>query len=363
MPTPYLGQLRANEIYSVLFNQIIGQEVFSDNIADGYKSLVERARSDGGLHGDTKLYYDTDALKSIPWTGDNEAANLLAIHRAPDPETQAIVLDIFRMIPLTVDYYLSKRAWIGEGAFSSFTAVLLSWLGETKKIYDETTYNVFLGTHVTSVGQQALTVALDASNAPVDTADEEANARIRGQKLAQFVANLFSKMKRPSRDYNDYGFIRSYKASDLIVVWNAKYVNEIAKVDLPSIFHSEEVAKGLFKEENILPEEYFGAVNSSATAGDGSTVRSLIEQEIGTNHYFAGDLIKVGDTAPAGTSYTQSGKIICKVIQKLPAFMSSFSVQTTFFNPRSLTETHFAIWGHNSLEHFAGKPFITIEEA
>ena len=361
MPS-FSGQLRANEIFGVLYNQIIGQEVFADLVIGGYGSLVERAKIDGGLHGDTKLYYDTDALKSYPWTGDNEAANLLAINRPDDPETQAIVLDIFRQIPVTIDYYLTKRAWVDEGAFSAFTSVILSWLGNTKKIYDETTYNVFIGTHYTSVGLQTQSVSLAPVNTPATTADEEAAARIEGQKIAEFIANLFSKIKRPSRDYNDYEFVRSYKASDLTVIWNALYVNKMMKVDLPSIFHSEEVMKDLFKEENILPEEYFGTVNSAATAGDGSSVRSLIEQEIGSNHYFAGDLIDVGDTAPAGTSYTQSDEPICKIVQKLPPYMSSFQVSTTFFNARSLTENHYLTWGHNTLEHFAGKPFISVNK-
>lgn len=362
MPS-FTGQLRANEIFATDFNMIISQEVNAKNIADGYGSLVERARVDGGLLGDTKLYYETDALQSYPWTGDNEAANLLNIHRPADPACQAIVIDIFRQIPVTVDSYLTKRMWVNEGSFAQFNGVMLGWLSVTKKVYDETTYNVFLGTNVTSIGQQSLVASIDATNSPSDTADEESAARIRGQKLAEYLANLFFKLRRPSRDYNDLAFLRSYAASDLTIIWNAKYVNEVKNIDLPTVFHDEKVSRDLFKDENILPEEYFGGVNSSATAGDGSTVRSLVEQVIGTHHYFAGDLIEVGDTAPAGTSYTQSGKIICKVVAELPVFMSGFVVGTSFFNARSLTENHYLTWSHNSLEHFVGKPFITIEEA
>ena len=47
----FLGQLRANEIFASLFNQILSQEIESSNIRAGYGSLVERARVDGGLHG------------------------------------------------------------------------------------------------------------------------------------------------------------------------------------------------------------------------------------------------------------------------------------------------------------------------
>ena len=362
MPIPFSGQLRANEIFASLFNMIISIDVNADNIADGYGSLVDRARVDGGLYGDTKLYVETDVLKTVPWLGDAEAANLLSVDRPPLPAEQAIILDQFRQVRVTVDEYLSKRAWTEEGSFAKFNSVVLGWLQVTKRVHDETIYNVFIGTHSTSVGKQVLTVNLAPVNAAATTGDEEAEARIRGQKIAQYVANLMVDMKSPTRDYNDLAFLRSYKASELIIIWNSDYVNEIEKIDLPTVFHDEKVRENLFKEENILPAKYFGSVNSAATAGDGSTVRSHIEQEIGSNHYFAGDLIAVGDTAPAGSSYTVDPKVICKVVSKLPPYMSAFSVGTSFFNARALLTNHYLTFGKNTLEHLAGRPFITISE-
>ena len=56
------GTLRSNEIFTALYNMIISQEVFADNIKGS--DLVDQARVDGGLYGDTKLYYSTDALAS-----------------------------------------------------------------------------------------------------------------------------------------------------------------------------------------------------------------------------------------------------------------------------------------------------------
>lgn len=364
MPYPYSGQLRANEIFASLWNMIISIEVNADNIADGYGSLVERARVDGGLLGDTKLYVETDALRSYPWTGDNEAANLLSVHRPPAPAEQAIVLDQFRQIRVTVDEYLSKRAFTEEGAFSKFNGVVLGWLQVTRQIYDETTYNTFIGTHVSLGVKQQISISLATGGTDTTSADLEAKNRFRGQKIAEELANLFVSMRKPSRDYNDLEFLRSYKRSDLTVIWNSHYVNEVAKIDLPSIFHDEKVSEDLFKEENILPAEYFGTINAAATAGAADeSVRALVEMDIGNNHYFAGDPILVGDTALAGQSYTVDSKIICKVVSKLPPYMSSFQVGTSFFNARALLTNHYLTFGRNTLEHLVGCPFITISEA
>ena len=156
--------LTANEIYETLANMIISQEVFADNIGK-HQTLVDKARVDGGLFGDTKLYYATDVLKSHAWLDDAEAENLLKTERAADPAVQAIKLDQFRQIRLTLDNYLSKRAFATEGAFAQFNSVMLGWMRETKRVYEGTLYNVYVGTTESSVGSQMQTVHLESASA------------------------------------------------------------------------------------------------------------------------------------------------------------------------------------------------------
>ena len=202
--------LTANEIYETLANMIISQEVFADNLGE-HQSLVDKARVDGGLYGDTKLYYATDVLESHDWLNDAEAANLLALDRPADPEVQAIKLDVFRQIRLTLDNYLTKRAWMNEGAFSSFNGVMLGWMRETKRVYDGTLYNVFIGTSSSSVGKQAQTIALPAGGS--ESADKQ-----RAMLIARGIADLFADMSDYNRDFNDYGFFRSYSKDQIKVV-------------------------------------------------------------------------------------------------------------------------------------------------
>ena len=352
----FTGQLKSNEIFSALYNMIISQQVFADNIKGTVATLVDAAKVDGSLYGDTKLYYATDALKSAPWGNDAEATNLLALHRPKAPDVQAITLDVFRQISLTVDNYLSKRAFSTEGAFSEFNSVMQGWIADTKKIYDSTTYNAFMGTAASAVGKQARTINITA--AVGSTTGEEKN-RLEAEAIAENLANLMVEMSDVSRDFNDYGNLRSYSLGDVKVIWNSKFVNKIKKIDLPTIFHKDGLIDKF--EQYTLPERYFGAVNTGTKQGDGTTVRSLIEQDIGKNHYFAGDLIKSTDTAPAGTSYTVDGTIICKVVTKLPPYMSAFEVGTSFFNPKSLTENHYLTFGRNTLEYLKNYPMITIK--
>lgn len=360
----YNGQLNTNQILKGIFNMIISQYTFADNIAGVKGELIDLCRTDGSLYGDTKLYYATDVLSSRPWGADAEAINLLQTYRPDSPKCQQITLDTFRTCAVTIDDYLSKQAWSDATSFSDFTSVVLGWLGDTKRVYDATTLNTYIGTTATETGKQKLEI--DVTTAVGGATGEEA-ARIEAGTIAEAVANLLVDLKDVSRDYNDYGFLRSYNVDDIVFVWNSQKMSKLEKRDLPGIYHNEIMDKF---GEYTLPARYFGTVNADATAGDGAKVRSLIEQDVaptsGTGakkHVFAGDLIPTGFTATAGTSYTTDDKILFKAFHKNSVpFMSAFSVSTEFYNPAALLSNHYLIWGHNTLQYLQNYPFITATE-
>ena len=376
-PINYTGKLNANEIFASIFNMLISQQVFADNIKDTKSSLVDAARVDGSMYGDTKLYYATDVLRSYAWGGDAEAENLLALDRPEDPQCQAITMDVFRQIRLTVDNYLTKRAWSTENAFNEFNSVMLQWIRDTKKVYDATTYNAYIGTYETNAGKQEVSITL-----PTDT-DKEAENRLQAQTIATKLADVLVDLEDVSRDYNDYENLRSYSADDFRYVWNARFVNKINKLDLPTIFHKDFIDKFA---QYTLPARYFGKLgvvdSSKAQTSNGETYRSLIEQDVtlaepltykgktlptGTKfHLFAGDIIPnkiqvATTTAVTVPFYVEDNTVVLKIVHKdAVPYMSGFEAGTSFFNPRSLTENHYLTFGHNTLEALHDKPFITI---
>lgn len=361
--------LTPNEIYESLANMIISQEVFADNLGK-HQTLVDKARVDGGLFGDTKLYYSTDVLESHDWLNDEEAGNLLALDRPKDPEVQAIKLDVFRQIRLTLDNYMTKRAFADEGTFASFNGVMLGWMKDTKKVYDGTLYNVYIGTTVAEGAGQSREVDLS------DASTNEDEAKL----IAQAIADLMVEMGDYSREFNDYGNLRSYADESIDIIWNAKWVNKIRKVDLPAIFHKEGLMDKF--EQDQLPARYFGRAIVESDIGEGKvigangaydstkgTLRAAKEFDYNNKHYFPGDALATSGTfvgvvggLEVASVYLEQADVICKVVVKLPPIMSAFEVGTTFFNARSLTENHYLTFGHNTLAYLKNYPFITVSK-
>lgn len=338
--------LNPNEVVSALYNQIISIQTEAENVAGVYGKLLEAMRTDGSMYGDTKLYIETDCLKSSAWNSKN--TNVLETIRPKAPTTQAISIDQFRQVGVTLDDYLTKRAFADEGSFSQFNSVIRGWVGDTKKVYDATTFNVAVGTMASPKETENLTVS-------------ESGKPGLAQGVAESLANLLVNLGDVSRDYNDLGFLRSFKEEDIIVVWNAKYVNQIKKIDLPALFHKEGLIDKF--EQYVLPARYFGTIGTTEATADGKTMRAMHEEVIDQDtSIFAGDIIPQGEQLVENTYYVEDPDVICKVMAKgsVP-FMSSFSVGTSFFNPKSLTENQYLTWSHNSIEYLKGKPFITIK--
>lgn len=364
--SPFNGQLNSNEIFSSIFNMIISQHVFADNIKGTYGQLVGDFKTDGSLNGDTKLFYASDILKSRKWTNYAEAGNLLATNKPDDPKCQAITIDQFRQIDVTLDNYLSKRAWSTQDAFSQFQSVVLGMIGETKRVYEATMINAYVGTVKTTAARPLVEVPLS----DITATGEEKN-RLEAQMIAQYLADLFVDMRDVSRDFNEYGFLRSYEDSDLLVVWNSKFVNKINKLDVPTIFHKD----GLVNKfaERVLPARYFGEVDTAGgTVGTTAalvtgTVRAMDEMDAKNaggsvlKHVFAGDLLPAGTVVTAGQAYIVDEDIVCKVIHKdAIKYMGAFEVSTSFFNPRSLTENHYLTFGYSNPDYLKNYPIVVV---
>ena len=378
--------LNANEIFSTIYNMIINQRVYSDNIKGTYGDLVDKFRTDGSMYGDTRLWYATDVLESTEWTNDSEAANLLALNRPDDPKVQYVTIDQYRKIWITIDNFLTKRAWSNEGAFSEFNTVTIGWLAETKRVYESRLINTFVGTAVSAATKGTISINLDnaSSGDPLYGLTGEEYNRVEAGLIAQDIAGLLVDLKDTTTDFNDYGFLRSYSADDLLFVWNSKWVNKIKKLDLPTMFHKDGLMDKM--DEYILPARYFGHLVSASDKGSGKvidasgvydntkgTLRSLVEKTYTVSsvdyHVFPGDALINGATVKASGNfeeaevYVEDASIICKAIHRdAVPFMGAFTSNSVFWNPRSLTENHYLVWGYSKPCYLYNRPFLTIKK-
>ena len=400
--TAFKGQLTPNKIVAGLYNAIIAHYTEANNIKSMASKLVNMFKMDGSVYGDKYLYTSLDINKTGEFTGTDY--NVLEPEPFDAPYTQAITIDTFRQTAVTISDYLTKAAWENEYSFSNFIGVLLTFLEDTKRVYECSLVNTYVGSTSTSLGKQTQIVTFEA-----DTTGVEAQNRLNAQTIAKAVADVVVDLTNPSRDYNDIGFMRSYNPEDLVCIFPASKKNAITYLDEPTIFHKD----GLFSnlENVVLPDNYFLKTTSDPvpfnTLDSTTTIYAIKEMDCtytykggagGVDtytrvvHSFPGNHItkevaivnKKGNTAMATLdSYKLDGApsatstefeagdfgviddtVLVKILSKDSIkFMSGFSVGTSFWNPKSLSTNHYLTWSHSSLNYLKDKPFITLKKA
>lgn len=351
MPS-FAGTLNTNKVFAALYNQIISQQVFGTGISD-LSGVYGSRKVDGTLYGDTKLYVSTDVLQTYEFDGTDTPGsyNLLTIKRPPAPKLNKVVIDTYRQIPVTIDDYFTKQAFSGEGAFSDFNGVILSWLTKTKDVYEHTkfTTDIIVAALAGATSLQTIALAAPSGVAGYDL------IRWRAQEFFRQLEDAIAELEEPSRSYNDNTFLRNYKLEDFDIIVPRGILSSVRKQDIPFLFNPDQ--KIDVKEVHW---KYFGAKNGSSgtTAASNTTIRSLIETDYSTTHVMPGDLLPNSTAYAADVTYTCSytarpsiaaaftGVLIHK--QDFP-IMSAFSVGTSFFNARRLDQNNYLTFGHNNV--------------
>ena len=300
----FTGQLNTNEVFSTIFNQIISYQIFPTGV-EGLNGIYSAKKVDGTLYGDTKVYRSADVLQSYGWTHSDSTYSLLTQKRPTNPKVDEIVIDTFRQIPLTVDDYLSKRAYQDEGTFASMNGVFLDWMQGTKNVYEHTTYTANL-----LISGQANATALTA----IDLTDDATGATLTGrdlvlwrsQELYRVMEDHLKELEEPSRSYNDLSFLRTYKASDFEIAIPLGVISSVRKHDIPFLYNQDDKSKINFKEVHW---KYFGVIigTNGTTAANNTTVvgvRALVEKVYGSTNYFPGDLLPNSQAYLANEVYT-----------------------------------------------------------
>lgn len=382
MPLQAAFTINVNEIYSSLGNMYLNHRLYN-NVEDS-EELVDKAKEEAGDYGDTSLYYSTDIAKSYDYLTFKANKNLLDEFPPKDPKVQGLVIDKFRIIPLTLEDYLSKRAWGDEATYIQFMALMEGSIGKTKRIYDVLTYNKFIGTDEVAAQNKTCTISGGA------TPEQEV------KEVANFVTNLMRKIRRVSRSFNEDGNITKFSKSSIKIVWNAAMLSRFTNLDLPAIFHKDGLESVFVGDD--LDEEFFGInltntnygtysaatpttgkpINSSTgayTPGTGNangTLRSSIVQDVtvGATTYelLPGDelpsgAVVVANSAVAIPCYIEDNTIMCKIYTKLPPYMAGLERSDAFYNPAHSVMQRYFKWGHNTLQHLKGHACVTVRKA
>lgn len=368
----FQGVLNSNEIYNALFNlRILFQKLAPQTVKrDEIISLLDKAV---GYYGDQGVITGCDVTGTYDFEKDAEASKLLAVNRNETQETEKYVIDQWRQSDITTDTYLSKRAFLDEGAFSIFNGYLVGTLSKNFDAYETGSVKTSIGTYTSPVAACTIEVEMPAADGT------EATERIRAAAIKKAILDLKIDMEDNQRKYNGYNFYASYKFDEFTSAWNSKYINEINALALYSTFNPEFIKEAT--DGRVWSPKWFGNVYTSGNTTNGTlntTSYSLIEQNsdgtdnlvltaeqkaAGVYRIFPGDLLPEGFTYKANEAYRKDDTVICKIFApEYVMYMTGYEQGESFYNPRSATTNHYLRKGFSKVGVSKFRPFITLKE-
>lgn len=368
----YNGVLNSNEIYNALFNlrilfqKLAPQTIHRDEIVD----LIDKAV---GMYGDTGVLQGMDIQGTYDFGMDSEASKLLAINRNETQKIEKFTIDQWRQTDVTNDAYISKRAFLDEGAFALFNGYIVGTLAKAMDAYESGSVKASLGTYTSPVEACTIEVSMPAADGT------EATERVRAAIIRKAILDLKVDMKDNQRKYNGYGFYASYDFNDFTSAWNSKYINEVNALALYSTFNPQYIENAT--DGRIWSPKWFGNVYTSGNTTNSTlntTSYSLIEQNsdgtdnlvltaeqkaAGVYRIFPGDLLPESFTYKANEAYRKDDTVICKIFApEYIMYMTGYEQGESFYNPRSATTNHYLRKGFSKVGVSKFRPFITLKE-
>lgn len=400
------GTFTKNFLFAGTINLLRNVLVYANNIKSTGMDIAGRYRVDFGTAPKQLIRYSTDVLETNNFAGgdslgtggddflQNESDLLLKNYFPVDPDNQALEGGQMRIIVLSVERFVSGRAFDEPYVQNDFWGIMLGWTSDTKDIADETNLRAWL---FTLAADKVFNIQLYDPAQATSILDVEKINRLNAQLLSSFMASLFTNVMDYTRVLNGFGNLRNYNIEEFDVYGKPETLNKIKFVDVPMLFHKTEV-EDKFKFE-LQHARMFGQVNAAETIGDSTitwsidkgkptivtfgTVRSITDQWLpseeavvtgqryrgktrlrtinGTptveHFYFAGDPIADTDTAPAGKSYTTEDTFdtsngnpvsvvdrIRFVHKEAPLFWSGWVRADAFWNPRSGVTNNYTVY-------------------
>lgn len=371
----FTGALNSNEIYNALFNlRILFQKLAPQTVKrDEIVSLLDKAT---GMYGDTGVVQGMDIQGTYDFGMDAEAANLLAINRNKTQVIEKYTIDKWRQTDVTNDAYISKRAFLDEGAFAMFNGYIVGTLSQAMDAFESGYVKSSVGTYESPVAACEIEVTLPTADGT------EAVDRRRAALIKKAILDLKADMADNQRKYNGYGFYSSYNWEDFTPVFSTKYMNEINALALYSAFNPEFIKQS--GEGRQWTPKWFGSVLTTAGTttttllGGNTDVYSLVEVNSdestnfpltalqhtnGVYRIFPGDLLPDAFDYAANEAYQVDDDVICKIFApEYVYYMTGYEQGESFYNPRSSTTNHYLRKGFSPVQVSKFRPFITIKE-
>lgn len=230
--------LNANKFLGTITN-LVGTQQTADTMQGGELGEFVNSFQDINVeNGDGKVVYSSDIYDVLDL---NASQSSLLTSNPPDVKEQYIPVTRYKVIPLTINRYLTRNAFVKEDQLAYFVAHLMAVMESTKLIHMSNDIIAEIEAYVPT--NDAQTVELDLEEIlENDTADViEAKNRLNAKKIFKALINKSHDVSWDSNEYNDDGFTEIINNNEMKVIIKTEDNTDMVVDALATLLNSAKI--------------------------------------------------------------------------------------------------------------------------
>lgn len=250
----YLGALTNLIAYSQVANTLERGRV-GDFVASCQDINVE--------NGDGKVVLAADLLG----VNDLSGTSSLLTPTVPTVNEQYVSVENYKVIPMTINRYLVRNAFVDESQLANFVGYLKSIMQTTKVAYLSDQIIAELEAYVPTNASQTVTVKTIDITGLTDPAQLEAARRYNANAIQKAFINVLNAMSFPTDKYNDLGYkeIIDFESMKLLIRTGAN--TDILVDSLAYLLNSDKITEAQrWGETFSIPDEQFKVPSNTFVA-------------------------------------------------------------------------------------------------
>lgn len=243
-------------------------------------------------NGDGKVVLASDLLN----VNDLSGTSTLLSTNLPTVDEQYISVENYKVIPMTINRYLMRNAFVEEGQLANFIGYLMSMMQATKTAYLSEELIKEIEAYTPTQATQTVTIHTIDTSALADPMQLESANRYNANAIQKAFIKALQAMSFPTSKYNDLGYKEVIDFKSLKLIIKAEEDVDIVVDSLAYLLNSDKITEAQrWSKTYVVPEEQFtGATNFIAWLMHNKKIQYGYFYEVATS-FFDGSTLNQND--------------------------------------------------------------------
>lgn len=246
--------LQANRFLGPLTNLIAYSQVANTTERGRVGDFVNSFQDINVENGDGKVVLSADLLD----VNDLSGTSSLLETNEPTVNEQYVSVQNYKVIPMTINKYLMRGAFVAEDQLANFIGYLLSIMQTTKTVYLSKEIIKELEAYTPTQATQTVEIQTIDTTGLTDPMQLQAAKTFNANAVQEAVINVLNELSFATKDFNDLGYEEVIDYSSMKFIIKSSENSKVLINSLATLLNSPKITESQkWRETYVVPDKQF----------------------------------------------------------------------------------------------------------